>query len=53
MVNKKYRKNWALGFFGFFVIFAIPGIIRGEVIWASWLVWIIWFVYFLPVRKRK
>lgn len=51
-MNKKImRDNWQLGFFGFFAVFAIPGIIKGEYIWASWLVWSIWFIYFIPNNK--
>jgi hypothetical protein len=51
-MKKKLRDNWQLGFFGFFAFFAIPGILRGEFIWASWLVWIIWFLYFIPVKNN-
>jgi hypothetical protein len=47
------RKNWKLGFFGFFAFLAIPGLLRGEPIWASWLIWLIWFSYFFPERNKK
>lgn len=54
MKNKKVmRENWQLGFFGFFAFFAIPGLLRGELIWASWLAWLVWFVFFIPIEKSK
>jgi hypothetical protein len=48
---KNMRKNWQLGFFGFFALFAIQPIIQGEWTGASWLVWLIWFIYFIPKKR--
>ncbi len=47
------RKNWQLGFFGFFALFAISGIVRGDWIQAAWLVWLIWFIYLIPEEWIK
>ena len=52
-MEKKLRPNWQMGFFGFFAVFAIPGILRGEWIWASWLLWLVWFLYFIPIKENK
>ena len=51
--RKVMRDNWQAGFFGFFALFAIPGLLRGEWIWASWLVWIVWFIYFIPIKETR
>jgi hypothetical protein len=40
----KYERY--LGCFGFFALFAIPGIVAGDYIQAFWLVWVVWFVFF-------
>jgi len=53
MKNKHMRKDWQLGFFGFFALFAIPGLMKGEWVFASWLVWIIWFIFFIPVKDKN
>ena len=50
---KNMRKDWQLGFFGFFALFAIPQIIEGNWIGASWLVWLIWFRYFIPKKEKQ
>lgn len=47
----KLRKDWKLGFFGFFAIFALPGILKGDWLWAVWFVWVIWFMYFIPTKQ--
>jgi len=41
MANKK-----ALGFLGFFALFAFPGILHGDITQGLWLIWVVWFVYF-------
>jgi hypothetical protein len=46
------QKNWKLGFFGFFFIFAIPPLLKGEIIWATWLLWALWFLHFIPEKKK-
>ena len=53
MRNKKMRKNWQLGFFGFLAFFAIPGVLRGELIWLTWLVWVVWFTYLIPIKEGE
>lgn len=47
------NKNWYLGFFGFFALMAIPGLIEGELVSGAWLVWLVWFSYFIPSKKDK
>lgn len=46
------RKNWALGFFGFLALLAIPGFFTQDWLDLVWLVWIIWLVYFIPIKQQ-
>ncbi|MBD3247497.1 hypothetical protein GF378_02655 [Candidatus Pacearchaeota archaeon] len=51
--RKRLRKNWQLGFFGLFAIYAIPGIINKNWGQAIWLVWVLWFLYFIPIKHSS
>ena len=50
-MNKKLRKNWALGFLGFLSSRAIPAVLVGDWMNAYWILLAIWFIYFIPVKE--
>ena len=50
-VFKHMKKNWWLGFLGFFSIYGVMEIIAGNYIGAAWLLWVIWFIYLLPDKE--
>jgi hypothetical protein len=45
------KKNWALGFLGFFGLWGIPEVLTQDWFGALWLIWFIWFIYFIPEKK--
>lgn len=44
-MNKVKDKRY-FGFFGFFALLAVPGLLEGEWVHALWLIWLVWFGYF-------
>jgi hypothetical protein len=47
------RKNWMLGFLGFFAILGIPELLTRDWVGALWLIWVVWFIHFIPIKKKK
>lgn len=50
---KEFKNQRLLGFFGFFALFALPGILEGDWIAAIWLVWLLWFLYFFKKPEGR
>lgn len=51
-MEKKFRKNWYLGFFGFFALYGINGIVQQEWGLTIWFVWAVWFIFFIPEKQN-
>ncbi len=50
-MNKKFRKNWMLGFLGLMSFMAIPQYSVSGWMGLSWALWVVWFIYFIPIKQ--